>query len=510
MQKQALISVSESTGVVEFARALQRLGFGLLSFGPTAKRLLSEGVDCTEVPADAGVVDILPDGLQAAIAARRESPRHMKALSAQGIAPIDLVCVNLYPFDQIVARQDCTPARAVEAVDISGPALIRAAAKNYASVTVLVDPGDYARVIAALQNHGDISQDLRFALAKKAFAHTARYDGMVGNYLTSLRQDGDCDPFPDVLTRQWTKVQTMRYGENPHQTSAFYREPFVAPGLLAGYEQLHGKALSYNNIADCDIAWNSVRDFTSPACVIVKHANPCGVAIGPSAARAYEKAFQTDSMSALGGVIAFNRQVDLACAERVARQFAEVVAAPGFTPEAISLLSDRKNLRLLVVAPGTAHNDLEFKRIGGGMLVQRPDVCRCSETTLRCVTKRQPTSEQIADMMFAWNVVRFVKSNAVVYAGRGMTLGIGAGQMSRLDAAHMAEHKARNAGLSLSGSVAASDGFFPFRDVLDMILDAGVTAVIQPGGSIRDQEVIDAADERDIVMMMTGERHFRH
>ena len=302
----------------------------------------------------------------------------------------------------------------------------------------------------------------------------------------------------------------MRYGENPHQSAAFYREVSVAPGLLAGYEQLHGKELSYNNIADSDAAWECVRSFASPACVIIKHANPCGVGIGVDAAEAYQKALLTDSKSAFGGIIAFNREVTAECAQHVVQQFAEVIIAPAFTEEARRIFEAKKNLRLLVVSSGQAHNDYDFKRVGGGILVQTPDLQLCSENDLRVVTKRQPTSEQIADMMFAWNVARFVKSNTIVYAKGGMTLGVGAGQMSRVDSARIAAIKAEESGLSLEGSVAASDAFFPFRDGLDVVVDAGATAVIQPGGSIRDEEVIAAADERGIVMVFTGERHFRH
>ena len=343
------------------------------------------------------------------------------------------------------------------------------------------------------------------------FAHTARYDGMITNYLTSLdAENKPATKFPDVLNRQWVKVQDMRYGENPHQQAAFYREQQVAPGLLAGYTQLHGKELSYNNIADTDAAWDAARSFDMPACVIIKHANPCGAAVGLNPAEAYAKAFKTDSKSAFGGIIAFNREVDLETAQLVSKQFAEVIIAPSFSAEARALLSEKKNLRLLVVANGGAHNDFDFKRVGGGLLVQTPDIQICPESALKVVTKKQPTSEQIADMMFAWRVCRWVKSNAIVYVHAGMTLGVGAGQMSRVDSARIAEEKAEEAGLSLVGSAAASDAFFPFRDGLDVICDAGATCVIQPGGSIRDPEVIAAADERGIVMVFTGERHFRH
>ncbi len=349
------------------------------------------------------------------------------------------------------------------------------------------------------------------ALAKKVFAHTARYDGAITNYLTSLDENKErTKTFPDVFNRQWVKAQDMRYGENPHQQAAFYREHIVAPGLLAGFHQHQGKELSYNNIADSDAAWEAVRSFETPACVIIKHANPCGAAIGSNALEAYQKAFRTDPKSAFGGIIAFNRPVDEATARAITGQFAEVVIAPEFSREALDVFAAKKNLRVLTVAAGDAHNDFEFKRVGGGLLVQTLDNRICPESALKVVTKKQPTSAQIADMMFAWNVARFVKSNTIVYAHDGMTLGVGAGQMSRVDSARIAAIKAAESGLSLAGSAAASDAFFPFRDGLDVIVDQGATCVIQPGGSIRDDEVIAAADERGIVMVFTGERHFRH
>ena len=517
MKKQALISVSDKTGVVDFARELLALGYHILSTGGTAKLLTQEGVPCQEVADYTGFPEML-DGrvktlnpkIHAGILARRPVAEHMAALEAHKIDPIDIICVNLYPFEQTIAKPDCTFEDAIENIDIGGPTMIRAAAKNHESVAVIVDPTDYAAVVAEIKAEGGVTAATRLALAKKVFAHTARYDGMITNYLTSLDENNQRTRFPEVLTRQWEKVQDMRYGENPHQAAAFYREASVAPGLLAGYEQLQGKELSYNNIADSDAAWECVRSFEAPACVIIKHANPCGVAVGIDSAEAYAKAFQTDSKSAFGGIIAFNREVTGECARQVAQQFAEVIIAPSFSAEALEVFAAKKNLRLLVVALGGAHNDFDFKRVGGGLLVQSPDIQLCDESALRCVTKRQPTSAQIADMMFAWNVARFVKSNTIVYARGGMTLGVGAGQMSRVDSARIAMIKAEEANLSLVGSVAASDAFFPFRDGLDVVVDAGATAVIQPGGSIRDDEVIAAADERGITMVFTGERHFRH
>ena len=517
MRKQALISVSDKTGVVDFARELVALGYHILSTGGTARLLVQEGVPCQEVADYTGFPEML-DGrvktlnpkIHAGILARRPVAEHMAALEEHQIDPIDIICVNLYPFEQTIAKPDCTFEDAIENIDIGGPTMIRAAAKNHESVAVIVNPTDYDAVIAEIKAEGEVSAKTRFELAKKVFAHTARYDGMITNYLTALDENNERTQFPQVLTRQWEKVQDMRYGENPHQGAAFYRETSVAPGLLAGYEQLQGKELSYNNIADSDAAWECVRSFEAPACVIIKHANPCGVAIGADSAEAYAKAFQTDSKSAFGGIIAFNREVSAECAQHVAQQFAEVIIAPSFSAEALEIFGAKKNLRLLTVALGGAHNDFDFKRVGAGLLVQTPDTQLCAEDALRCVTKREPTSEQIADMMFAWNVARFVKSNTIVYVKGGMTLGVGAGQMSRVDSARIAAIKAEEAGLSLEGSVVASDAFFPFRDGLDVVVDAGATAVIQPGGSIRDEEVIAAADEHGIAMVFSGERHFRH
>ena len=518
MRKQALISVSDKTGVASFARELVNLGYHILSTGGTAKLLSAEGIACQEVADYTGFPEML-DGrvktldphIHAGILARRPVPEHMAALAEHGIEPIDIVCVNLYPFEQTIAKPDCTFELAVENIDIGGPTMIRAAAKNHESVTVLVDPSDYTRVIEEIKATGAVSDATRLELAKKVFAHTARYDAAISNYLTSLdEQKQRTKKFPDVFTRQWVKVQDMRYGENPHQAAAFYREHVVAPGLLAGYTQLQGKELSYNNISDSDAAWEAVRSFAAPACVIMKHANPCGAAIGASVFEAYKKAFSCDSKSAFGGIIAFNRPVDAATAEEISKQFAEVIIAPTYEADAVTVFSRKKNLRLLTVANGASHNDYDFKRVGGGLLVQTPDTQLCAESDLKVVTKKQPTSAQIADMMFAWNIARFVKSNTIVYARDGMTLGVGAGQMSRVDSAKIAAMKADEFGHSLAGCAVASDAFFPFRDGLDVVIDHGATCVIQPGGSIRDDEVIAAADERGIVMVFTGERHFRH
>jgi phosphoribosylaminoimidazolecarboxamide formyltransferase/IMP cyclohydrolase len=517
MVKQALISVSDKAGVVDFAKALARLGYRLLSTGGTAKLLAEQGLAVTEVAAYTGFPEIL-DGrvktlnprIHAGLLARRPDPAHMKSLQEHGIDPIDLLVVNLYPFEQAIAKAGCTFDDAIENIDIGGPAMLRAAAKNHESVAVVVDPGDYGCIVEELNDKGAVSAATRLALAKKVFAHTARYDGAIANYLTALDGQGSRGAFPDVLSRQWVKVQQMRYGENPHQQAAFYRERDVAPGQLASYAQLQGKELSYNNIADADAAWDCVRSFDAPACVIIKHANPCGVAVGGSAAEAYAKAFRTDPTSAFGGIIAFNRAVDAAAAQAVAKQFVEVVIAPAFDEAARGVFSAKQNVRLLTVALGSAQNDFDFKRVGGGLLVQTPDVHTLKPADLKVVTVKTPTPAQLADLMFAWNVARFVKSNTIVFAHDGMTLGVGAGQMSRIDSARIASIKAKEAGLTLAGSAAASDAFFPFRDGLDVVVDAGATCVIQPGGSMRDEEVIAAANERGIAMVFTGVRHFRH
>jgi phosphoribosylaminoimidazolecarboxamide formyltransferase/IMP cyclohydrolase len=515
--KTALVSVSDKSGVLEFARGLVALGYRILSTGGTAGLLSRNGVAVTEVADYTGFPEIL-DGrvktlnprIHAGLLARRELPEHTAALAQHGIDPIDLLVVNLYPFEQTVARSDCTFDQAIENIDIGGPAMLRAAAKNHGSVAVLVDPADYRPVLEELRTHGRVGSATRFELAKKVFAHTARYDGAIGNYLTALDDKLAPGAFPATLTRQWVKVQQMRYGENPHQAAAFYRERNVDAGLLAGYEQLQGKELSYNNIADADAAWECVRSFGEPACVIVKHANPCGVAVAADAAAAYGKAFKTDPTSAFGGIIAFNRRVDEACALAVSRQFAEVVIAPSYEPAALAKLAAKQNLRLLAAAPGEAHNDFDFKRVGGGLLVQTPDRAVIEPAELKVVTRQQPSGAQMDDLLFAWRVAKFVKSNAIVFARDGMTLGVGAGQMSRIDSARIAGIKAREAGLALAGAAVASDAFFPFRDGLDAVVEAGATCVIQPGGSLRDAEVIAAADERGVAMVFTGVRHFRH
>jgi phosphoribosylaminoimidazolecarboxamide formyltransferase/IMP cyclohydrolase len=515
--KQALISVSDKTGAVDLARALVRLGYRILSTGGTAKLLQQNGIAVVEVAQYTGFPEIL-DGrvktlhprIHAGLLARQDVVAHMQSLAEHRVEPIDMLVVNLYPFEQTVARADVTFDDAIENIDIGGPAMLRGAAKNHMSVTVVVDPADYKAVLAELHTHSEIGPGMRFALAKKVFAHTARYDGAISNYLSSLDDNGQRVQFPQTLTRQWEKVQDMRYGENPHQGAAFYRERTVGAGLLAGYTQLQGKELSYNNIADADAAWECVRAFEASACVIVKHANPCGVAVGAAPEPAYAKAFATDPTSAFGGIIAFNRAVDAACARAVAKQFVELVIAPEFDGAARIVFDAKPNVRLLIVPVGDAQNDFDFKRVGGGLLVQSPDAKRLASHELKVVSKRQPTAAELDDLLFAWRVAKFVKSNTIVFARGGQTLGIGAGQMSRIDSARIASIKAQEAGLSLNGSAAASDAFFPFRDGLDKIAEAGAACVIHPGGSMRDAEVIAAADEHGMAMVFTGIRHFRH
>ncbi len=515
--RQALISVSDKTGLVEFAQALAGLGVRILSTGGTAKLLEKSGVAATEVSAHTGFPEML-DGrvktlhpkIHGGILARRDSREHMAAIRAADIEPIDLIVVNLYPFQATVADPDCRLEDAVENIDIGGPAMIRAAAKNYGSVAVVVDPADYGRVLEEIRASGEVAEGTRFALAKKVFAHTAAYDGAIANYLFSLDAQNARKAYPEVLNLQFEKLQDLRYGENPHQAAAFYRDAKPVEGGLARYRQLQGKELSYNNIADADAAWECVKSFSEPACVIIKHANPCGVAVAETLLAAYARAFSTDPTSAFGGIIAFNRAIDRATAEEVGKQFAEVIIAPRVEPEARQAFAAKANLRVLEVPLAHAAMAFDFKRIGGGMLVQGPDAKNVAASELKVVTKKAPTEAQLRDLMFAWRVAKFVKSNAIVFCRDSMTLGVGAGQMSRIDSARIASIKAKNAGLDLAGSCAASDAFFPFRDGLDVVIDSGATAVIQPGGSVRDDEVIAAADERGIAMVLTGARHFRH
>ena len=516
--QRALLSVSDKSHLVEFARGLHRLGIEILSTGGTAALLRASALPVIEVADYTGFPEML-DGrvktlhpkIHGALLARRDLPTHVAQMQDHAITPIDLVVVNLYPFRETVARQDCTLHDAVENIDIGGPALLRAAAKNYEHVTVLTDPADYVQVLEQLQSRSStVTAELRFSLAAKAFSHTAEYDGAISSYLTSIGSGGERRLFPERLNLQFNKMQDLRYGENPHQEAALYRDSAAMPGLLAQYRQVQGKELSYNNLADADAAWECVKTFDAPACVIVKHANPCGVAVAPTAALAYEHAFATDPASAFGGILAFNRELGEAEAQAVTGQFLEVLIAPGYSASALEVLKGKSNVRVLTIPLHAGSNRFDYKRVGGGMLVQTPDAFLLQAGDLKIVSAARPSDSQVEDLLFAFRVAKFVKSNAIVYCRDNRTLGIGAGQMSRVDSARLAAMKAAAAGLSLQGSVAASDAFFPFRDGVEVIAEAGARAIIQPGGSVRDQEVIAAADELGIAMLFTGMRHFRH
>ncbi len=516
--KQALISVSDKTGIVELARGLAGFGAALISTGGTAALLRNAGLTVTEVADYTGFPEML-DGrvktlhpkVHAGLLARRDVSSHVEALKRAGIPAIDLVVVNLYPFNETVARPGCALDEAIENIDIGGPALLRSAAKNYQHVAAVTDPADYDLLLREMgAADGAVGIETRFRLAQKAFSHTAAYDGAISNYLTGFDAAAVRAEFPARLNLQYDLVQRLRYGENPHQNAAFYRDLAPVPGSLGGFAQQQGKELSYNNIADADAAWECVKTFTTPACAIVKHANPCGVALGANAAEAYRKAFATDPTSAFGGIIAFNREVDGHAAEAVAQQFVEVVIAPGVAEAAQAVFARKTGIRVLSVALATGANTYDFKRIGGGLLVQTPDSMNVNAAQLKIVTRSKPDARQLDDLLFAWRVAKFVKSNAIVFCGNGQTLGVGAGQMSRVDSARIASIKAANAGLALAGSVVASDAFFPFRDGVDVVAQAGARAIIQPGGSLRDEEVIAAADEHGITMVFTGIRHFRH
>jgi phosphoribosylaminoimidazolecarboxamide formyltransferase/IMP cyclohydrolase len=521
----ALISVSDKTGIVEFARALQALGVELLSTGGTAALLAAQGLPVREVAELTGFPEML-DGrvktlhpvVHGGLLARRDVPAHMEALKAYGIGTIDLLVVNLYPFEATVAKPDCTLEDAIENIDIGGPAMVRSAAKNWKDVAVLTDATQYAGVLAELQQHGAVSQKTRFALSVAAFNRISQYDGAISDYLSRIEPDGGQAVFPGQTNGRFVKLQDLRYGENPHQQAAYYRDLYPAPGSLASAQQLQGKELSFNNIADADAAWECVKSFDADACVIVKHANPCGVAIGSDALQAYSKAFQTDPTSAFGGIIAFNCTVQAAAAQALTKQFVEVLIAPAFSDDALALLKTKPNVRVLRIAlpPGGAsawdrgQNAVDMKRVGSGILLQTADNHVLALADLKVVTRKQPTPAQLQDLLFAWKVAKYVKSNAIVFCAGGMTMGVGAGQMSRLDSARIASIKAQHAGLRLQDTVVASDAFFPFRDGLDVVVDAGANCVIQPGGSMRDDEVIAAADERGVAMVFTGVRHFRH
>lgn len=515
--QRALISVSDKSKLIEFARALAAQNIEILSTGGTAELLARQQIPVTEVSSYtdfpeimAGRVKTLHPKIHGGLLGRRGVDDSVMA--EHGIQPIDLLVVNLYPFEQTIKRPGCDLATALEQIDVGGPAMLRAAAKNYTAVTVIVDPQDYANVLTELQTQqGMVSEAMRIALAQKAFAHTARYDGLIANYLSQFIET---QAFPPTVTLHYQHAYGMRYGENPHQKAAFYHAPDRSMGCIAAAIQIQGKELSYNNVADADTALECVKTFIdSPACVIVKHANPCGVAIGATSLEAYQRAFRTDPTSAFGGIIAFNRVLDAQTAQAILdRQFVEVLIAPEITEEAKPILAAKANIRVLVCGQWSHLPVLQwdFKRVNGGLLMQEVDLGTVTQDDLKVVTQRQPTVQEWRDLLFAWKVVKFVKSNAIVYVKGGMTLGVGAGQMSRVFSAKIAALKAAEEQLDLRGSVIASDAFFPFRDGLDTLAEVGGVAVIQPGGSLRDAEVIAAADEHKMTMVFTGMRHFRH
>ena len=512
----ALVSVSDKAGILDFCRELDQLGVEILSTGGTAKLLAENNVAVTEVSDYTGFPEMM-DGrvktlhpkVHGGILGRRGIDDEV--MLANGIKPIDMVVVNLYPFEQTVANPDCDLATAIENIDIGGPTMIRAAAKNHADVSIIVDHKDYSSILEELKaNNSCISAQTRFNLALKSFEHTAKYDTAISVYLGAVNKV----QFPETLNLQFNHTQAMRYGENPHQNAAFYTEKTPEAGTIASATQLQGKELSYNNIADADAALECVKSFTEqPTCVVVKHANPCGVAQAKDIFTAYDLAYATDPTSAFGGIIAFNQELDeKTAAEIIKRQFVEVIIAPTISEAAKTVLVEKKNIRVLECGVWDSDNKpaLDFKRVASGLLVQDKDFGQITEADLKIVSKRQPTEQQMADMLFAWKVGKFVKSNAIVYCKNGQTIGVGAGQMSRVYSAKIAGIKAEDEGLAVPGSAMASDAFFPFRDGIDAAAEAGITAIIQPGGSMRDNEVIDAADEHDIAMVFTGMRHFRH
>ena len=525
--RRALISVSDKTGIVEFAQALDALGVEILSTGGTFKLLKDHAIPAIEVADYTGFAEMM-DGrvktlhpkIHGGILGRRDIDAAI--MTEHGIKPIDLVAVNLYPFAATVAKPGCTLPDAIENIDIGGPTMVRSAAKNHKDVAIVVNSSDYAMIIAGLQQ-GGLSYAQRFNLALKAFEHTAAYDGMIANYLGTIDQAAETlstearSAFPKTFNTQFIKAQDMRYGENPHQTAAFYTETNPQEASIASAVQLQGKELSFNNVADTDAALECVKSFVKPACVIVKHANPCGVAVATDAEggirKAYDLAYATDTESAFGGIIAFNRELDAETAQAIVdRQFVEVIIAPSISQAARDVVASKANVRLLECGqwPAERSASWDYKRVNGGLLVQSRDIQMITADDLKIVTRRAPTEQEIHDLIFAWKVAKFVKSNAIVYAKNRQTIGVGAGQMSRVNSARIAAIKAEQAGLEVAGAVMASDAFFPFRDGLDNAAKVGIRAVIQPGGSMRDAEVIAAADEADIAMVFTGMRHFRH
>jgi phosphoribosylaminoimidazolecarboxamide formyltransferase/IMP cyclohydrolase len=520
--RRALLSVSDKTGLLELAQALAALQVELLSTGGTYQALKGAGLAVTEVSAYTGFPEIM-DGrvktlhprIHGGLLGRRGIDDEVMA--EHGIAAIDLLVLNLYPFEATVARPDCTLADAIENIDIGGPAMLRAAAKNWAHVAVLTDPAQYSGLVEALRRDGGLGRAQRFALSVAAFNRVAQYDAAISDYLSALSLNETAyavqarSAFPAQLNPGFVKVQDLRYGENPHQQAAFYRDPQPQPGSLASFRQRQGKELSFNNLADADTAWECVRQFSAPACVIVKHANPCGVAVAENAISAYEGAYRTDPTSAFGGIIAFNRPLDATTAKAIiSRQFVEVILAPAADSDALAITAAKGNVRVLEIPPGDGRHRYHYQRVGSGLLVQTPDARVVTRDELKVVSQRAPTEAELEDLLFCWQVAKFVKSNAIVYAKDGCTIGVGAGQMSRVYSAKIAGIKAADEKLTVAGSVMASDAFFPFRDGIDAAAAAGITAVIQPGGSMRDHEVIAAADEARMAMVFTGVRHFRH
>ncbi len=519
--RRALLSVSDKTGLIELARALSAQGVELLSTGGTAKAIREAGLPVKDVSDVTGFPEMM-DGrvktlhpmVHGGLLGRAGTDDAVMA--EHGIAPIDLLVLNLYPFESVTAKADCSLADAVENIDIGGPAMLRSAAKNFARVAVATDPSQYAGLLAELEaNGGQLSAAQRFALSVAAFNRVAQYDAAISNYLSAVADATQAVPqraeYPAQMNSTFVKVMDLRYGENPHQSGAFYRDLYPVPGTLATFRQLQGKELSYNNLADADAAWECVRQFDAPACVIVKHANPCGVAVGVACGDAYELAYATDPTSAFGGIIAFNRTLDAATAKAILdRQFVEVLIAPDYEPGALDYATKKANVRVLQIPHGEGLNNYDSKRIGSGLLLQSSDNRGMTAQELKVVTKVAPTEAQLRDLLFAWRVAKYVKSNAIVYAKDNRTIGVGAGQMSRVYSARIAGIKAADAHLVVPGSVMASDAFFPFRDGIDAAAEAGIAAVIQPGGSMRDAEVIAAADEHGLAMVFTGVRHFRH
>ncbi|TWI10328.1 bifunctional phosphoribosylaminoimidazolecarboxamide formyltransferase/IMP cyclohydrolase [Aerolutibacter ruishenii] len=515
--RRALLSVSDKTGLIDLAKALSARGVELLSTGGTAKAIRDAGLPVKDVSDVTGFPEMM-DGRVKTLHPIVHGGLLGRAgiddavMAQHGIEKIDLLVLNLYPFAQVSANPDSSFDDIIENIDIGGPAMLRSAAKNFARVAVATDPAQYAGIVDELAvNDGTLSAKTRFALSVAAFNNVAFYDACISNYLSSLDADGKQQLFPAQNNSNFVKVMDLRYGENPHQQGAFYRDLWPVPGTLATFTQLQGKELSYNNLADADAAWECVRQFDQPACVIVKHANPCGVAEGASCADTYEAAYATDPTSAFGGIIAFNRTLDAATAKTILdRQFVEVLIAPDYEQGALDYCTKKANVRVLRIPHGDGRNNMDVKRVGSGLLMQTADIREVTRDELKVVTKVAPTEEQLGDLLFAWRVAKFVKSNAIVYAKNKQTVGVGAGQMSRVYSARIAGIKATDAGLVVPGSVMASDAFFPFRDGIDAAAEAGIKAVIQPGGSMRDAEVIAAADEHGIAMVFTGVRHFRH